>query len=121
LRELGLGQAKPFSDASESHRPILRGIIDHSRVLIFENVEPIFPDMIATRNKRSPTVLTPEVARKRRFRAALAAVGMSMRDFATAEGVSVSHVSQVLSGKRESRTMDEKIAAFTEKHLEKVA
>jgi transcriptional regulator with XRE-family HTH domain len=42
-----------------------------------------------------------------------------MRDFATAEGVSVSHVSQVLSGKRESRTMDEKIAAFTEKNLER--
>lgn len=77
--------------------------------------------MIATRNRRTPTIPTPAEARKRRFRAALAAVGMSMRDFATAEGVSVSHVSQVLSGKRESRTMDEKIAAFTEKHLREVA
>jgi transcriptional regulator with XRE-family HTH domain len=77
--------------------------------------------MIATRNKRTPSIPSPLVARKRRFRAALGFAGMSMRDFAKAEGVSISHVSQVLSGKRESRTMDEKIAAFTEKHLRQVA
>jgi transcriptional regulator with XRE-family HTH domain len=77
--------------------------------------------MVATRNKRTGTIPTPLEARKRRFRAALAAVGMSMRDFAKTEDVSVSHLSQVLSGKRESRTMDEKIAAFTEKNLREVA
>lgn len=78
--------------------------------------------MIVTRNKRTAGTLPPALStRKRRFRAALAAAGMSMRDYAKEVGKSPSHVSQVLNGQRESKTMNEKIAAFTEKHLRNVA
>jgi hypothetical protein len=52
---------------------------------------------------------------------ALAAAGMSGAQWARANDVSESHLSQVLSGIRPSISLWEKIEAFTEKYLKSVA
>lgn len=57
--------------------------------------------------------------RKPLFRAALAIAGLTAEQWAAMEGVTAGHVSQVLSGKRESRTLTDKIDAFVRTHLEK--
>lgn len=62
----------------------------------------------------------PKSTRKARFLAALRIAGMTMTEWAEQEGVTQGHVSNVLAG-RESKSLDEKIAAFTEKHLRNVA
>lgn len=59
--------------------------------------------------------------RKKRFLAALAMAGMSMREWATKNDLTAGHVSQYLSGKRDSAVLDERVDAFTAKHLRDVA
>jgi hypothetical protein len=59
--------------------------------------------------------------RKSRFRAALALAGLTATEWAEANDVTQAHLSQVLDGKRESRSLMEKVEAFTEKHLSGVA
>lgn len=53
----------------------------------------------------------------REFRAALRLAQLTAEAWAVSEGVTAGHLSQVLSGKRESRALTEKIEAFTKKHL----
>jgi hypothetical protein len=50
--------------------------------------------------------------RKALFRATLALAGLTAEQWAAKEGVTAGHLSQVLSEKRESRTLTEKIDAF---------
>lgn len=59
--------------------------------------------------------------RKARFRAALALSEMTATEWAQFHGITQQHLSQVLDGKRESRSLVEKIEAFTEKKLATVA
>lgn len=68
--------------------------------------------LIMTRQKES---------RKARFRAALALAGLTQESWAEREGVTPGHLSQVLAGKRESRTLMEKIEGFTRVHLRSAA
>lgn len=56
-------------------------------------------------------------SRKQLFRAALALAGIDAEQFAAQAGVTGGHVSQVLDGKRESKTLTDKVDAFVEKHL----
>lgn len=60
-----------------------------------------------------------ERSRKALFRAALAIAELTMEQWATGEGVTAGHVSNVLAGKRESQTLTDKIDAFTREHLRK--
>ncbi len=63
-----------------------------------------------------------ELARKsRRFRSALVLAGTTAEAWANEQGVTAGHLSQVLSGKRESAALMAKVEAFTEKHLAKAA
>jgi hypothetical protein len=55
---------------------------------------------------------TPPASRKQRFRAALAYVGKTQQDFAEENGVAPSHLSAVLSEKRESGRLLSAIDAF---------
>jgi transcriptional regulator with XRE-family HTH domain len=59
-------------------------------------------------------------SRKNRFKAALLLAGMTAADFAELHGITSGHLSQVLTG-RESRTLTEKIDAFTKEHITKAA
>lgn len=60
--------------------------------------------------------------RKTRFRQALVAAGLSMAGWARTHGdCTPGHLSQVLDGKRPGFALDDKIAAFTAKHLRSVA
>lgn len=56
-------------------------------------------------------------SRKSAFRAALALARMTQGEFAAREGVSGSHLSLVLDGKRESERLVAAIDAFTARHL----
>lgn len=58
-----------------------------------------------------------EPDRKARFRAALALTGLTAEQWATDNGVTPSHLSQVLAGKRESRVLVEKVDEFSRKHV----
>jgi hypothetical protein len=60
-------------------------------------------------------------SRKARFRAALALAGISAASWAETAGITSAHLSLVLAGKRESRSLVQKIEAFTAKHLPNVA
>lgn len=60
-----------------------------------------------------------KTSRKQLFRAALAIASLTAEQWADNEGVTAGHVSQVLSGKRDSRALTEKIDAFTREHLNK--
>lgn len=60
-------------------------------------------------------------SRKKRFRAALALAGTTAEAWAIENGVTAGHLSQVLSGKRDSRSLLEKVDAFTRKHVRSVA
>jgi len=62
------------------------------------------------------TVRGPATLRKR-FRAALGLADMTQADFAAEHKVTQGHLSQVLSGFRESGTLTEKIEAFIGQHL----
>lgn len=73
--------------------------------------------MNITRNEDAETVKRTNAMRKARFRAALALAGMTQESWADREGVTPAHLSYVLSGTRESRSLTEKIDAFTRKHL----
>jgi transcriptional regulator with XRE-family HTH domain len=59
----------------------------------------------------------PKVGRKARFMAALRIAGMTQTEWAEENGVTQGHLSQVLSGIRESQSLSEKIDAFAAKHL----
>jgi predicted transcriptional regulator len=59
--------------------------------------------------------------RKARFRAALALTEMTAKEWAVQEGITESHLSKVLAGDRESRTLLDKIDAFAKKHVRTVA
>lgn len=62
--------------------------------------------------------MTPaDKARKSRFRAALALANLTAEEWAESEGITAGHLSHVLTGKRESLTLCEKIDAFTRKQL----
>jgi hypothetical protein len=56
-------------------------------------------------------------SRKALFKAALAVTEMTAEQFATDEGVTPEHLSYVLNGRRESRSLTEKIDAFIAKHM----
>lgn len=60
-------------------------------------------------------------ARKKRFRAALALAETTAEAWAHENGVTAGHLSQVLSGKRDSRSLLEKIDTFTRKHVRSAA
>ena len=60
-----------------------------------------------------------KTSRKQLFRAALAIASLTAEQWADKEGVTAGHVSQVLSGKRESLTLNDKIDAFVREHLSK--
>jgi hypothetical protein len=63
-----------------------------------------------------------DLARKARlFRAALAIAETTAEAWALEQGVTPGHLSQVLSGKRESRILVEKIEAFAKRHVRAVA
>lgn len=55
--------------------------------------------------------------RRKLFRAALALVGKTQADFAVEQGVKPGHLSQVVSGKRESARLGIEIQAFISRQL----
>lgn len=59
----------------------------------------------------------PRVSRKGAFHAALALAGMTQRDWANQEGVTGGHVTLVLSGRRTSKSLTDKIDAFIREYL----
>ncbi len=69
------------------------------------------------RIRHKHTLSRADRERKTRFFQALLGAGVTMSAWAIREGVTPSHVSQVLSGKRPGFDLDAKIAAFTAKHL----
>lgn len=70
-----------------------------------------------TRNMNHLTVSDPTVARKARFRAALALTGLTAAEWAVRNGITAGHLSQVLAGKRESRSLEEKVDAFADRYI----
>lgn len=58
-----------------------------------------------------------KISRKKLFRAALALTGMTATQWATEQGITLAHLSQVLDEKRESGRLTEKIDAFIDKKL----
>jgi hypothetical protein len=60
-----------------------------------------------------------KTSRKQLFRAALAIASLTAEQWAEKEGVTAGHVSQVLSGKRESKALTDKIDGFVRQHLDK--
>ncbi len=60
------------------------------------------------------------MARKARFRAALALADLTAEEWAGQQGVTAGHLSQVLSGKRDSLTLIEKVDTFADKQLARV-
>ena len=72
--------------------------------------------MIA-RNFIDLTMPNTALTRKARFRAALALAGLTAEQWAEQNDVTPSHLSHVLTGKRESRSLTDKIDAFTKEHL----
>jgi predicted transcriptional regulator len=68
------------------------------------------------------TLKRTELEGKRKaFRAALALAGLTQTKWAELEGITQEHVSLVLSGKRDSARLIEKIDAFIAKHLQVTA
>lgn len=55
--------------------------------------------------------------RKARFLAALRLTGMTMSEWAEAEGTVQGYVSNLLAGRRVNESLNKKIDAFTQKHL----
>ena len=55
--------------------------------------------------------------RKRRFLAALDLAGLTQGEWAAREGISANHLYLVLHGKRESRSLIERIDAFADEQL----
>ena len=55
--------------------------------------------------------------RRKRFRAALALAGLSLKQWAEREGVTRQHVREVLIGARVSAPLNEKIDEFTQQYL----
>lgn len=68
-----------------------------------------------------PNIMRAIEARRKRFRAALALAGVSLKQWASTEGVTRQHVREVLLGRRVSAPLNEKIDAFIAQHLKKVA
>lgn len=79
------------------------------------------PPMKLTRNHVTDTMPRAKSNRKALFRASLVLAGMTAEQWAKQEGVTPGHLSQVLSEKRESRSLTEKIDAFVEKHRRRLA
>lgn len=67
------------------------------------------------------TVVDAVVTRKARFRAALAMAGLTASAWAEGEEITESYLSMILAGQRQNNDVEQKIAAFTEKHLRSVA
>ncbi len=59
----------------------------------------------------------PRDSRKARFEAALKLAGTTAAEWAAVHDVTPGHLSQVLAGKRESKTLIDKVEAFTRAHL----
>jgi hypothetical protein len=57
------------------------------------------------------------VRKARQFRAALHLAGTTAEAWAESQGITAGHLSMVLSGKRESGVLWEKVEAFTKEHL----
>jgi hypothetical protein len=55
--------------------------------------------------------------RKSRFRAALALAEKTAAQWAAENDITPGHLSQVLSGKKESRSLLEKVEAFTSRYI----
>lgn len=58
----------------------------------------------------------PNERRKARLRAALALSGLTMKEWATAHGVSYGHLRFVLLGERESPRLDREIEQFIKQY-----
>lgn len=71
-----------------------------------------FTPQVSTRDP-----VLPALDRQRAFRVACAVAGMSVRAFAKALDVHPNHLYLVLRGSRESRRVDEAVAAFIAQHL----
>lgn len=71
--------------------------------------------------KPSPNEQKTRTPGKSRFQAALRIAGTTMTAWAAEQGVTQGYVSNVLAGRHISKSMSEKIAAFTEEQLGKVA
>lgn len=59
--------------------------------------------------------------RKALFRASLTLAGLTAEQWAEQVGITPGHLSQVLSEKRESRSLTDKIDAFVEKYRRRLA
>lgn len=69
----------------------------------------------------SQRVAQAGATRKARFRAALAMAGLTASAWASQEKVTESYLSMILNGQRTNPDVEQKIAAFTERHLRSVA
>lgn len=78
----------------------------------------MFRDMKTTRNKAQRTMPKPKNPRKARFLAALRLAEMTMAEWASSEGVTTGHLSQVLDGKRISNTLMDKVDRFATERLQ---
>ncbi len=57
------------------------------------------------------------VSRKKRFKAARALAGVTVKGWAKSRGVSFQHLNEVLDGNRVSPRLDAEVDAFIAKHL----
>jgi hypothetical protein len=69
----------------------------------------------------SQRVAPAGTTRKARFRAALSLAGLTASAWAEREQITESYLSMILAGHRQNADVEQKIAAFTEKHLRIVA
>lgn len=58
-------------------------------------------------------------ARRKRFRKALALAELTMGGWCEREGISYGHLYQVISGRRESGSLLQRVDAFTAEHLDR--
>lgn len=58
-----------------------------------------------------------KTSRKALFKAALAIAGTTQDQWCEKEGLSVGHLSLVLAGKRESRSLTDRVDAFIKEHV----
>lgn len=56
-------------------------------------------------------------SRKQMFRAALAITGLTATQWAQKQGITLGHLSQVLTGERESASLTAKVDSFIDKNL----
>lgn len=74
-------------------------------------------DVQITSNEAYVTMPKTKDTCKAHFQAALKLAGVTQKEWAEAHEVTPAHLWQVLTGKRESRTLMEKVESFTKKHV----